>query len=99
MPDTVMMTVKASQPLLMEPRDASDQVVLKNVPLRVFGGEKVNTGAKESATEQVGDNLVHWVFVEATSGSNVDKRKGFVDDNFLVADGTGIPVVEPFNPF
>lgn len=98
MPDTVM-TVKASQPLLKEPRDDSDQVFLNNVPLRVFGGEKVKTGAKDSVAEQVGDNLIHWVFVEAMSGANVDKRKGFVDDNFLVADGTGVPVVESFSPF
>jgi hypothetical protein len=98
MPDTVM-KVKASQPLLEEPRDDSDQVVLDGVPLRVFGGEKVKTGAKVSAVEQVGDNLIHWVFVEAMSGADVDKRKGFVDDNFLVAEATDVPVVESFNPF
>ena len=98
MPDTVM-KVKASQPLLTDPRDDSDQVVLDGVPLRVFGGEKVRTGAKESATEQVGDNKITWVFVEATSGADIDKRKGFVDSNFLVAEATDVPVVESFNPF
>jgi hypothetical protein len=98
MPDTVM-KVKASQPLLQDPRDDSDQVVLDGVPLRVFGGETVKTGAKDSATEQVGDNKITWVFVEATSGADVDKRKGFVDDNFLVAVATDVPVVESFNPF
>jgi hypothetical protein len=98
MPDTVMM-VKASQPLLTDPRDDSNQVVLDGVPLRVFGGEKVKTGAKDSAVEQVGDNLIHWVFVEATSGADVDKRKGFVDDNFLATAATDVPVVESFNPF
>jgi hypothetical protein len=98
MPDTFM-KLKATQPLLEEPRDDSDQVVLDGVPLRVFGGEKVKTGAKDSATEQVGSNLIHWIFVEATSGANIDKRKGFVDDNFLAAEATDIPVVESFNPF
>ena len=39
MPDTFM-KVKADQPLLAEPRDASDQVVLDGDPLRVFAGEK-----------------------------------------------------------
>ena len=94
-----VMTVKASQPLLKEPRDDSDQVVLDDVPLRVFGGEKVKTGARDSATEQVGDNRITWVFVEAMSGANLDKRKGFVDDKFLVADATGVPIVESFSPF
>jgi hypothetical protein len=98
MPDTVM-KVKASQPLLEDPRDDSNQVVLDGVPLRVFGGEKVKTGAKDSAIEQVGDNLIHWVFVEAMSGADVDERKGFVDDNFLVAEATDVPVVESFSPF
>jgi hypothetical protein len=98
MPDTVM-KVKASQPLLKDPRDDSDQVVLDGVPLRVFGGEKVKIGAKPSATEQVGDNQITWIFVEATSGADVDKRKGFVDDTFLVAEATDVPVVESFIPF
>ncbi|MGY4511591.1 hypothetical protein [Bradyrhizobium sp. USDA 3650] len=98
MPETVM-KVKASQPLLKEPRDASDQVVLDDVPLRVFGGEKVKTGAKDSVTEQVGDNLIHWVFVEATSGADLDQRKGFVDDTFLVPEAADVPVVVSFSPF
>lgn len=98
MPDTLM-KVKASQPLLIEPRDASDQVVLDGVPLRVFGGEKVKTGAKPSAVEQVGDNLIHWVFVEATSGANVEQRKGFVDDRFLVPEVADVPVVVSVSPF
>ncbi|MGT2438302.1 hypothetical protein ACU4GH_23785 [Bradyrhizobium betae] len=98
MPETVM-KVKASQPLLAEPRDDSDQVVLDGVPLRVFGGEKVKTGTKDSATEQVGDNLIHWVFVEAMTGANLDKRKGFVDDNFLVVEATDVPVILGFTPF
>ena len=74
MPETAMKMVRASQPLLKEPLNDSDQVVLDDVPLRVFAGEKVKTGAKPSATEQVGGSTVTWVFVEATSGHSLDKR-------------------------
>ena len=74
--------------------------MLDDVPLRVFAGEKVKTGAKPSATEQVGGSTVTWVFVEATSGHSLDKRKGFVDDVFLVAEDTaGIVPAGGFNPF
>ena len=61
--------------------------------------KRVKTGAKDSATEQVGDNLIHWVFVEATSGDDFEKRKGFVDDSFLVPEATDVPVVIAFDPF
>jgi hypothetical protein len=99
MPEIVIKKVRASQPLLMEARDDSDQVVLDGVPLRVFAGEKVKTGAKATATETIGAATITWVFAEATGGSDIDKRKGFVDDKFLVAEGTEVPPIEGFQPF
>ena len=66
MPEIVVKMVRASQPLLKEPFNDLDQVVLDDVPLRVFAGEKVKTGAKPSAAEQVGGSTITWVFVEAT---------------------------------
>lgn len=100
MPEVVFKKMLASQPLLKDPLNDSDQVVLDDVPLRVFAGEKVRTGTRPSATEQVGGNTITWVFVEATSGHSVEKRKGFVDDTFLVAeDAGGIVPVGGFNRF
>ena len=101
MAEMVIKKVKGSQPLLMEPSDASDQVVLDGVPLRVFTGEKVKVGAKDGATETVNGVQVNWVFVEAIGGLNTDKRKGFVDDKFLVAEtiDVGKPIEGLVDPF
>src|SRR3954467_5349352 len=99
MPDTMVMKVQASLPLRTDPRNESSQVMLDGIPLRVFAGEKVKTGARESAAEQVNAVKITWVFVEATTGADVDKRKGFVDGSFLVAEAIDVPVVETFNPF
>ena len=99
MPDTVVMKVQATLPLRKDPRNDSDQVMLDGIPLRVFAGEKVKTGARDSVTEQVDAVKITWAFVEATSGADVDKRKGFVDGSFLVAEAIDVPIVETFNPF
>jgi spore germination cell wall hydrolase CwlJ-like protein len=99
MPEIVVKKILASQPLLVEPRDDSDQVVLNGVPLRVFAGEKVKTGAKSSAVETVNGVAITWVFIEATGGLNVDKRKGFVDDKFLVDESTSVEEPGGFQPF
>jgi hypothetical protein len=99
MPEKVM-KVNLTSPLRKEPRDASDQVVAADgTPLRVFGGEPVKTGGKDSVTEQVGDHSVTWVFVEATKPPDVANRKGFVNNKFLVDEATDVPVVVAFNPF
>lgn len=95
----VVMKVNMTSPLRKEPRDDSERVSFNDLPLRVFGGEKVNTGARDSVTEQVGDHSITWVFVEATQPPAPDKRKGFVNDKFLVDEATDVPVVVVFNPF
>ncbi|MBH5370108.1 DUF2272 domain-containing protein [Bradyrhizobium glycinis] len=91
--------ILTNQPLLKEGRDDSDQVVLNGVPLRVFAGEKVKIGAKPSTTEILGGTTITWVFVEATSGANVEQRKGFVDNQFIVDENSDIPVSGGFQPF
>jgi hypothetical protein len=99
MTDTVIRYVLADQPLLTEARNDSDQVVLNGIPLRVFAGEKVRTGAKEAITEHVDKQSINWVFVEATAGLNADNRKGFVDDKFLAAEGETTPEIKDADPF
>jgi hypothetical protein len=99
MAETAIKKVLASQPLLKEGRNDSDQVVLNDIPLRVFAGETVKTGAQESVTEQLDDLTVKWIFVEAIAGLNADKRKGFVDDRFLVAEGAATPEILGVPPF
>jgi len=99
MAETAVRKILTNQPLLKEGSDDSDQVVLNGVPLRVFAGEKVKTGAKPSTTEIIGGTTITWVFVEATSGANVEQRKGFVDDHFLVDENNDIPVSSGFQPF
>jgi hypothetical protein len=99
MPVTFMKD-NATSPLRKEPRHDAEQIVAADgVPLRVFAGEKVKTGAKDSATEQVDGQSITWVFVEAMGPPDVDKRKGFVNGAFLVDEATEVPVVGPFNPF
>jgi hypothetical protein len=99
MTETVIRKVLASQPLLKEARNDSDQVVLNGIPLRVFAGEKVRTGAREASTEHFDSQTIKWVFVEAIAGLNADKRKGFVDDKFLVAEGDTTPEIKDSDPF
>jgi spore germination cell wall hydrolase CwlJ-like protein len=100
MPAPVTKKVLANQPLLAEPRDDSDQVVLNGAPLRVFAGEKVDAGAKDSVDEKIHDTLtITWIFVEAISGANVNERKGFVDDRFLVDETEEVPVPGGFKRF
>jgi hypothetical protein len=99
MPQIVIKKVSSSQPLLTEPRNDSDQVVLNGLPLRVFAGEKVKTGTKDPVTENVNGVTITWVFAEATSGLNVDLRKGFVDDEFLDDENADVPEVLGLDPF
>ena len=94
-----VMKVQATLPLREDPRNDSSQVMLDGLPLRVFAGEKVNSGAKASVTEQVNAVKINWTFVEATTGADVDKRKGFVDGSFLVAEATDVPIVITTSPF
>lgn len=93
MPNIVIRKVLASQPLLVEPSDDSDQVILDGVPLRVFAGEKVKTGAKAAVTEQLDGQTIKWVFAEAIGGLDAEKRKGFVDDKFLTGVETDVPEI------
>ncbi|MGX1166812.1 hypothetical protein AB7M16_003078 [Bradyrhizobium sp. USDA 372] len=98
MPETLMKG-DITTPLRTEPRGASSLVEVGEVPLLIFGGEKVKTGAQASVVEQVDDHSVTWIFVEAMGPPDVDKRKGFVNARFLVDEGAGVEVVEAFNPF
>src|SRR5262249_12532061 len=100
MPEVVMKML-ADQPLAKEPKDSSDFVDLNDGtgPLQVFAGDKVNTGAKDSVQETVDGREITWVFVEALSGENADKKKGFVSAKFLVAEGTAVPMSPGFLPF
>ncbi|MGY4255284.1 hypothetical protein ACVI1L_002352 [Bradyrhizobium sp. USDA 4516] len=67
--------------------------------LQVLFGEQVNVGAKPDVDETVDGRSFKWVFAEATAGQQVEKRKGFVSDEFLGPDGTAIPVSGGFEPF
>jgi hypothetical protein len=100
MPEVVM-KILADQPLAIEPKDSSDLVDLNDGtgPLEVLAGTKVKTGAKDSVKETVDGREITWVFVEAIEGDNADKKKGFVSDKFLVAEGTAVPMSEGFQPF
>ena len=100
MPEVVMKML-ADQLLAKEPKDSSDFVDLNDGtgPLQVFAGDKVKTGAKDSVQETVDGREITWVFVEAIDGDNADKKKGFVSDKFLVAEGTAVPMSAGFQPF
>jgi hypothetical protein len=67
--------------------------------LQVLAGEKVKVGAKPDVDETVDSRSFKWVFAEATAGQQVEKRKGFVSDEFLGPDATAVPVSGDFEPF
>src|SRR5262249_9401642 len=61
--------------------------------------ETVNVGAKPDVDETVDGRALKWIFVEATTGQQVDKRKGFVLDEFLAPEDTDVPASDGFVPF
>jgi hypothetical protein len=67
--------------------------------LQVLAGEKVLVGAKQDVDETVDGRPFKWVFVEATEGQQVEKRKGFVENEFLGPEESVVPVSEGFQPF
>jgi hypothetical protein len=67
--------------------------------LQVDAGETVNVGAKPDVDETVDGRALKWIFVEATTGQQVDKRKGFVLDEFLGPEDTDVPASDGFVPF
>jgi muramidase (phage lysozyme) len=72
-----------------------------NSSLQVIVGEKVTTGTKPDVDEEANGRTFKWVFVEAIGGNDPEKRKGFVSNEFLAAEGDDIPepaVAEPFAP-
>src|SRR5262245_36521975 len=101
MPEVVM-KILADQPFRKEPKASSELVDLNDGTgeLQIFAGDKVKTGAKDSVKETLdGGREITWVFVEAIDGENADKKKGFISDKFLVAEGTPVPVSGGFQPF
>ena len=70
-----------------------------NLALQVIVGEKVKTGAKPDVDEATGGRTFKWVFVEAIGGSNPGKRKGFISNEFLVAEETSVTEPDVFEPF
>src|SRR4051812_1594436 len=98
----VIMKMLADQPLAIEPKDSSDFIDSGDGtgPLEVMAGQKVKTGAKDSVKETLnGGREITWVFVEAVDGNSADKKKGFVPDRFLVAEGIAVPMSAGFQPF
>jgi hypothetical protein len=67
--------------------------------LQVLAGELVNVGAKPDVDETVDGRSFKWVFVEATEGEQVEKRKGFVSNEFLGPEESVVPVSDGFQPF
>jgi hypothetical protein len=67
--------------------------------LQVLAGEKVRVGAKPDVDETVDGRSFRWVFVEATDGQQIEKRKGFVSNEFLGPDESVVPVSDGFEPF
>src|SRR5215475_10220464 len=70
-----------------------------NGSLQVTAGETVNVGAKPDVDETVDGRALKWIFVEATTGQQIDKRKGFVLDEFLAPEDTDVPASDGFEPF
>ena len=67
--------------------------------LQVLAGELVNVSAKPDVDETVDGRSFKWVFVEATEGEQVEKRKGFVSNEFLGPEESLVPVSDGFQPF
>jgi hypothetical protein len=67
--------------------------------LQVLAGEKVNVGAKPDVDETVDGKPFKWVFVEATEGQQVEKRKGFVSDKFLGPADSIVLISDGLLPF
>ena len=70
-----------------------------NLSLQVIVGERVKTGNKPDVDEATTGKTFKWVFVEATQGNDPEKRKGFISNEFLVADETNVPEPGVFEPF
>src|SRR5947207_2202389 len=67
--------------------------------LQVRAGEKVKVGAKPDVDETVDGKFFKWVFVEATEGEQIEKRKGFVSNEVLGPEDSVVPVLDGFVPF
>jgi hypothetical protein len=67
--------------------------------LQVLAGELVNVGAKPDVDETVDGRSFKWIFVEATGGQQVEKRKGFLSSEFLGPEDSVVPVSDGFQPF
>ena len=67
--------------------------------LQVLEGEKVKVGAKPDVDQTVDERPFKWVFVEATEGQQVEKRKGFISNEFLGPEDSLVPVSPGFEPF
>jgi hypothetical protein len=85
-------SVPRLQPFTFIPSDSGGS-------LQVDIGETVNVGAKPDVDETVDGRALKWIFVEATTGQQIDKRKGFVLDEFLAPAGTDVPTSDGFEPF
>jgi len=69
------------------------------IGLRVMANEKVKVGAKPDVDETVGERSFKWVFVEATDGQQIEKRKGFVSNDCLGPEESVVPESDGFEPF
>ncbi|MGL3104998.1 hypothetical protein [Bradyrhizobium sp. BR 1432] len=85
-------SVPKLQPFTFIPSDSGGN-------LQVDIGETVNVGAKPDVDETVDGRALKWIFVEATTGQQIDKRKGFVLDEFLASADTDVPTSDGFEPF
>ncbi|MEZ2146956.1 hypothetical protein AAE026_32465 [Bradyrhizobium sp. DN5] len=85
-------SVPKLQPFTFIPSDSGGN-------LQVDIGETVNVGAKPDVDETVDGRALKWIFVEATTGQQIDKRKGFVLDEFLAPADTDVPTSDGFEPF